>query len=111
MNSSNPFVGGLVAAAVGAALGSAVPISRQEQEKLGSLGEKAREAANERKDQLTSQLRDKKDELLEKADQKLQPEPQGQQPAHGQANQSGAGTLQPEPLVLDRPQVTGGSTS
>jgi ElaB/YqjD/DUF883 family membrane-anchored ribosome-binding protein len=80
--SSNPFVGGIIAAAVGAAFGSALPISRQEQEKLGSLGSKARDVANEQKEQLTSQLREKKDELLEKADEKLQAsgEPQGASP-------------------------------
>ena len=70
--SSNPLVGGMLAATVGAMFGSALPISRQEQEKLGSLGEQARDMASEQKDQLTEQLRDKKDELVEKADQKLQ---------------------------------------
>ncbi|MDQ3143574.1 MAG: DUF3618 domain-containing protein [Pseudomonadota bacterium] len=70
--SNNPLVGGMFAAAVGALFGSALPISRQEQEKLGSLGEQARDLASEKKDELTSQLREKKDELVEKADQKLQ---------------------------------------
>ena len=77
MYSDNPLVGGILAAAVGAAFGSALPISRQEQEQLGELGSKARDAASEQKEQLTSQLREKKDELLEKADEKLQP-PTGQ---------------------------------
>ena len=72
MYDSNPLVGGILAAAVGAALGSAVPISRQEQDKLGAVGARARDMANEQKDQLASQAREKKDELLEKADQKLQ---------------------------------------
>jgi Protein of unknown function (DUF3618) len=69
---SNPLVGGILAAAVGAALGSTIPVSRTEQEKLGDLGGKARDMANEGKEALTSQVRDKKDDLLEKADQKLQ---------------------------------------
>jgi hypothetical protein len=76
--SSSPLVGGIIAAAVGAALGSTVPISRTEQDKLGSLGGKARDMASERKDQLVSQASEKKDELLDKADQKLRPDDQQQ---------------------------------
>lgn len=76
--SNNPLVGGILAAAVGAALGSTIPVSRQEQEKLGSLGAKARDLASQQKDQLTEQVMEKKDDLLDKVDQKLQPE-QGQQ--------------------------------
>ena len=72
----NPLVGGILAAAVGAAFGSALPITRQEQDKLGSLGEKARDVIDENKEQVTSQLRDKKDELLEKADAAIRPSPQ-----------------------------------
>ncbi len=68
----NPLVGGIIAAAVGAAFGSALPITRQEQEKLGAVGEKARDMVDEQKENVTAQLREKKDELLEKADQKLQ---------------------------------------
>lgn len=69
---SNPLVGGILAAAVGAALGSTIPVTRTEQEKLGALGSKARDMASEQKEQLTHQAMEKKDQLLEKADQKLQ---------------------------------------
>lgn len=69
---SNPLVGGILAAAVGAAFGSGLPITRQEQEKLGGVGEKAREMASEQKDQMASKLHEKKDEVVEKADRKLQ---------------------------------------
>ncbi len=69
---SNPLVGGILVAAVGAAFGSALPISRQEQEKFGSVGEKARDMAAEQKDQIASKLSEKKDQVLEKADEKLQ---------------------------------------
>ena len=72
MYSSNPLVGGILAAAVGAAFGSALPVTRQEKEKLGGVGLKAREMASEQKDQLTSKAMEKKDELLEKVDHKLQ---------------------------------------
>ena len=60
-----------LAAAVGAMFGSAIPISRQEQEKLGDIGEKARDMASEQKDRMTEKLRDKKDDLVEKADHKM----------------------------------------
>lgn len=73
---SNPLVGGILAAAVGAALGSGLPITRKEQEQLGSVGEKAREMASEQKDQIASKLHEKKDEMVEKADDKLQPSDQ-----------------------------------
>ncbi len=69
----NPLVGGILAAAVGAAFGAALPITRQEQEKLGTLGEKARDVIDDNKEQVTSQLRDEKDELLDKADAAIQP--------------------------------------
>jgi hypothetical protein len=68
----NPLVGGLVAAALGAALGATVPLTRTEDEALGTIGDKARELASEHKDALTDKLREKKDELVDKADEKLQ---------------------------------------
>ena len=80
----NPLVGGILAAAIGAAFGSALPITRQEQDKLGSLGEKARDVIDENKEQVTSQIREKKDELLDKADAALQPA----------AGEPGSGTMQ-----------------
>lgn len=71
----NPLVGGILAAAVGAAFGSALPITRPEQDKLGSLGEKARDVVDQQTEQVTAQVREKKDELLDKADAALQPSP------------------------------------
>jgi hypothetical protein len=76
----NPLIGGIFAAAIGAALGSAIPLSRTEEESLGDIGAKARDIASEQKDQLTSAAMEKKDELLEKVDQKLQPEGRQQSP-------------------------------
>lgn len=81
---SNPLVGGIVAAAVGAALGSGLPITRQEQDKLGSVGEKARDMVSDKKDQLASNLHEKKDKLVEKADQKVQEGSPDQQSTTGQ---------------------------
>lgn len=71
--SGNPLVGGILAAAVGAAFGSALPVTRQEQDKLGGLGQKARDVIDENKETVTTQLREKKDQLLDKADAALQP--------------------------------------
>jgi len=97
MYDGNPLVGGIIAAAVGAALGSAIPVSRIEQEKLGDIGARARDAASEQKDELTSKAIEKKDELVDKADQALDPKgqqqsgsPQQPQPARqeGQPPQS-----------------------
>ncbi len=90
---SNPLVGGILAAAVGAALGSGLPITRKEQETLGSVGEKARDMAGEQKDQIASRLSDAKDQALEKADEKLQQagSDQGEQPGQsaGMSQQPG----------------------
>ncbi len=93
---SNPLVGGILAAAVGAALGSGLPISRKEQDTLGAVGEKARDMAIEQKDQIASKLSDAKDQALEKADETLQ---QGG-PDQGQAqsqSQAGQQASQPNP--------------
>lgn len=67
----NPLVGGIFAVAVGAAFGAALPITRQEQNKLGGLGDKAQGVFDDNKQQVTSQLLEKKDELLDKADAAL----------------------------------------
>ena len=90
----NPLVGGILAAAVGAAFGSALPITRQEQDKLGSLGEKARDVVDENKEQVTSQLREKKDELLDKADAALQP-PASTSPATAEGDRDMPGAEPP----------------
>ncbi len=68
----NPLVGGILAAAFGAAFGSALPITEQEQDTLGPLGEKANDLVDEQTKQVTAQVREKKDELLDKADAALQ---------------------------------------
>lgn len=69
----NPIIGGLIAAVVGAVAGSALPITETEQNSLGGLGEKATEALNVGKAQVTSKLREKKDQLVEKAETAIQP--------------------------------------
>jgi hypothetical protein len=66
---SNPLIGGLIAAAVGAIAGTALPLTRTEDEKLAGLGETTRGAIGEKKDQLISATREKKDELLSKVEE------------------------------------------
>ena len=69
--SDNPLVGGILAAAIGAAFGSALPVTRKEKDALGSIGQKARDVVSAQTDQVTAQVREKKDELLDKADAAL----------------------------------------
>ena len=107
MYDSNPLLGGIIAAAAGAALGSSLPISRQEQEKLGTVGAKARDLADEQKAHLTSQLREKKDEIVRRADEKLHE--RTAEPAAGSPEFSGGESTQQrqgeEPFMIgDRPR-------
>ncbi|MGB3754529.1 MAG: DUF3618 domain-containing protein [Parerythrobacter sp.] len=67
----NPLAGGLIAAAIGAIAGSAIPLSRTEQDKLGDVGEQAVEKAKSQAQDLAGKAREKKDELVKKADQKI----------------------------------------
>lgn len=98
--SGNPLVGGILAAAVGAAFGSALPVTRQEQDKLGSLGEKARDVADKQVDKVTQQVREKKDGLLEKADAALQ---QSTGPSSGSDRPgSGDGAQRDTPFMAGR---------
>jgi hypothetical protein len=71
--SSNPLIGGLVAAAAGAFFGSLLPETQAEQQALGGIGEKARTAATEHADQLVSAAREKKDDLVSKAEERVTP--------------------------------------
>lgn len=95
----NPLVAGILAAAAGAAAGSALPISRQEQEKLGGLGEKARDMASEQTEQIASKVREKKDELVEKADRTLEPA-QAQTAGTQQGSTGGQSSGQTEPPFM-----------
>lgn len=65
---SNPLIGGLIAAAVGAIFGTALPLSRTEEEQLSGVGETARDMIGEQKDKLVSTAREKKDELMSKVE-------------------------------------------
>ena len=71
---SSPLIGGILAAAAGAALGSTIPVSRKEEEALGGIGSKAIDMANEGKQQITGQIRDKKEELIGKAEEAIKPD-------------------------------------
>lgn len=82
---SNPLAGGIVAALVGALAGAAAPVTRTEEEQLGKLGASALDAATDKAHQLGDLAREKKDELVEKADERIRqtatgPDAQGTQP-------------------------------
>lgn len=84
----NPLIGGLVAAAAGAFLGSLLPESQAEQQALGSIGEKARTLASDQADQLMSAAREKKDELVSATEERVAP-PSG-------SDQNAGATYQPQ---------------
>lgn len=67
----NPLIGGLLAAAFGAIAGTAVPMTRMEDEKLSDVGSRARGLVGEQAGRLTDDAREKKDALVEKAGEKL----------------------------------------
>ena len=71
MYEQNPLVGGILAAAIGAAFASAIPVTRKEKDSLGSLGQKARGVVGDQTQELSSIVRQKKDALLDKADEIL----------------------------------------
>jgi len=66
---SNPLIGGLLAAAVGAIAGTALPLTRTEEENLSGVGETARDMIGEQKDKLIATAREKKDELIDKVEE------------------------------------------
>lgn len=68
----NPLIGGLIAAAVGAVAGTAIPLSRTEEETLGELGEQALDNAGTKAKDAFDTARSKKDELIDKAENKMQ---------------------------------------
>ena len=67
----NPLLGGLAAAFAGAIAGAAVPATRTEEEYLGNAGEKAIDRAEREARQAAGKAREKKDELVDKADRKM----------------------------------------
>lgn len=74
MYGSSPLIVGLLAAAMGAAVGSAIPVSQTEQEALGDIGAKARDLASDQKEKLVSMAMEKKNELVDQIDNSLQPD-------------------------------------
>jgi hypothetical protein len=67
--SSNPLIGGLLAAAAGAIAGTVLPLTRTEDEQLAGLGETARETIGDQKDHMISAAREKRDQILDKAEE------------------------------------------
>jgi hypothetical protein len=71
--SGNPLIGGLLAAAVGAIVGTTVPLTATEDEQLSGLGDAARDKLDDEKDHLIDAAREKKDKLVDKAEQAAKP--------------------------------------
>jgi ElaB/YqjD/DUF883 family membrane-anchored ribosome-binding protein len=107
----NPWAGGLLAAAVGAFVGALVPLTRTEEQQLASVGGKVRDLADQGKDRLTTELRDRKDTLVDKAEQKLGDAGDGGQ-SSGQSESTGMGSAEMGSTGVGQPQVGGlGATS
>ncbi|WP_343342825.1 DUF3618 domain-containing protein [Sphingomicrobium sp. XHP0239] len=68
----NPMIGGLIAAAVGAVAGAAVPSTRTEREYLGDTGRKAIDRAEDKAMDAERQAMQKKDEMVERADRRME---------------------------------------
>lgn len=74
---SNPLIGGLIAAAAGAILGSLLPETEAEQRALGQVGEKARSAASDQVDHAQNAAREMKDNLIDAAQPRPSPDMPG----------------------------------
>jgi ElaB/YqjD/DUF883 family membrane-anchored ribosome-binding protein len=74
--SDNPLLGGIAAAFVGAVLGTALPATRTEEEYVGSLGEQAIGAAGAKMRQAGEQVRQSKDTMLDRVEDRLAESPQ-----------------------------------
>ncbi|NVD45385.1 DUF3618 domain-containing protein [Qipengyuania atrilutea] len=69
---SNPLVGGLAAAIVGAIAGSVIPASQTEREKLGPQGARALDKAEQQAKHAGEEAREKKDDAVARADRKME---------------------------------------
>ncbi|MGI8944076.1 MAG: DUF3618 domain-containing protein [Qipengyuania sp.] len=77
----NPLIGGLAAAMVGAMAGAAFPATRMEEEQLGEYGSEAIGAARDK-------AREKKDDLVDKADEKIRSSSTNENSTSGQATRT-----------------------
>jgi len=71
----NPLLGGFAAAFFGAVAGSLLPVSQTEEDYLGGAGEKALDEAQARARQVGDMAREKKDDIVEKADNSMNEAP------------------------------------
>ncbi|MFN3608831.1 MAG: hypothetical protein ACK4Y9_07190 [Hyphomonas sp.] len=71
---SNPMVGGIVAALAGALAGSLAPVTRTEEDQMGKLGSRALDAVKDEARHMAEGVREKKEELVDAAEDKLDPD-------------------------------------
>lgn len=90
---ANPLVGGLISAAIGAAFGALLPTTQTEREKLGSVGSKARDLADEQKNKLADVVQGKKDEIVSRVEEKVQ----------GSGQPSAGAGAEPAPVAVSSP--------
>ncbi len=67
----NPLAGGLAAAFAGAMAGAALPSTRAEEDYVGGLGEQAIDSAKAKARQAGDKARQHKDEMVDRADEKI----------------------------------------
>lgn len=84
----NPLLSGLAAAFVGAVAGSALPATRTEEDFVGGLGEQALDAAGQKARQAGETVRRRKDDMIDRVEDRLAGE--GQQ---GEQAQQGGGQM------------------
>ena len=81
----NPLLGGLFAAFAGALAGGAIPVSRTEEEQFGRMGARALDQARDTARQAGEDAREKKDELVDRADRQVR---ESEPPGDGSAEQA-----------------------
>src|SRR3546814_11682335 len=70
----NPLVGGFVAALLGAVAGAVIPASQKEEDYLGDTGAKVLDTAEEKARTLGNETLAKKDEVVQRAEEKMSTE-------------------------------------
>lgn len=98
----NPLLMGIGAAFVGAVAGAMLPATRTEEQYVGSLGEQALGAANEQVRKVSQAARQKKDDLLAKADEKVGADSQSQSRSTGTGQETGDMTTSQQGVGMDR---------
>ncbi|MCL9999250.1 MAG: DUF3618 domain-containing protein [Erythrobacter sp.] len=105
----SPLLSGLAAAFVGAVAGSALPATRTEEEYVGSWGEQALDAAGAKARKAGEQVRQRKDDMLDRAEDSLAARShQGGQQHDGQPERNDQSSQQNQQDERDQPSADDG---